>query len=204
MPRKFLKGILIFFCLAGFAGCSTAKDVKIRTYKQDKKRVDQVVEGAVGNWENAPQAVSKQNKETRKMYFLEFSKEPAEPNMGLSDDGKMDTTVQSSERGIKDQDAIDDDSDMPVDEKEQVSPRARKKIELPSFKDDSYAEEREGDSGNQRFVDYKVTKNDTLQKISKKFYDSYSKWPQIYEANKDVLKSPDVLTPGVTLRIPMD
>lgn len=49
---------------------------------------------------------------------------------------------------------------------------------------------------------YTVEKNDTLQKISKKFYGTTKKWPKIYEANKDVLSGPDKLYPGQTLNIP--
>ncbi len=55
---------------------------------------------------------------------------------------------------------------------------------------------------NQDFEQYSVGKNDTLQKISKKFYNTTKKWPKIYEANKDILRTPDKLYPGQTLRIP--
>ena len=49
---------------------------------------------------------------------------------------------------------------------------------------------------------YVVQKNDTLQKISHKFYGTTRKWNLLYKANKDVLKSPDKLHPGVELLIP--
>jgi len=55
---------------------------------------------------------------------------------------------------------------------------------------------------DQNFESYTVGKNDTLQKISKKFYGTTKKWPKIYEANKDVLRSPDKLYAGQTLKIP--
>jgi nucleoid-associated protein YgaU len=55
----------------------------------------------------------------------------------------------------------------------------------------------------QSFQEYTVEKGDTLQKISKKFYDSYSKWPGIYEANKDVIADPNNIKPGIVLQIPM-
>lgn len=55
---------------------------------------------------------------------------------------------------------------------------------------------------NQSFEKYTVGKNDTLQKISKKFYGTTKKWMKIYEANKDVLHSPDKLYSGQTLKIP--
>lgn len=58
------------------------------------------------------------------------------------------------------------------------------------------------DNANQDFEQYSVGKNDTLQKISKKFYNTTKKWPKIYEANKDILHTPDKLYPGQTLKIP--
>lgn len=52
---------------------------------------------------------------------------------------------------------------------------------------------------NQKYV---VGKNDTLQKISKKFYGTTKKWVKIYAANTDVLKGPDKVYPGQILNIP--
>ncbi|MBN2830650.1 MAG: LysM peptidoglycan-binding domain-containing protein [Candidatus Omnitrophica bacterium] len=52
------------------------------------------------------------------------------------------------------------------------------------------------------FQKYKVEKNDTLQKISQKFYGTTKKWPKIYEANRDTLKASDKLYPGQVLNIP--
>lgn len=49
---------------------------------------------------------------------------------------------------------------------------------------------------------YTVQKGDTLQKISMKFYGTTKKWKKLYDANRDVLKSPDRVYPGKTIRIP--
>lgn len=54
------------------------------------------------------------------------------------------------------------------------------------------------------FEEYKVQKNDTLQKISQKFYGTTKKWQRIYEFNRDVLKAPDKLYPGQSLNIPVE
>jgi LysM repeat protein len=54
------------------------------------------------------------------------------------------------------------------------------------------------------YKEYKVEKNDTLQKISQKFYGTTKKWNRIFEANKDRLKSANKLYPGQTIRIPED
>jgi nucleoid-associated protein YgaU len=49
---------------------------------------------------------------------------------------------------------------------------------------------------------YTVQKNDTLQKISQKFFGTTKKWMKIYEANKDVLKGPSKIYAGQVIKIP--
>jgi nucleoid-associated protein YgaU len=49
---------------------------------------------------------------------------------------------------------------------------------------------------------YTVVKGDSLSKIAKQYYGSANKWRQIYEANRDVIKDPDLIYPGQSLRIP--
>lgn len=55
----------------------------------------------------------------------------------------------------------------------------------------------------QAFEKYTVQKGDTLQKISQKFFGTTKKWTKIYEANRDVLKTPDKVYPGMVLNIPV-
>jgi nucleoid-associated protein YgaU len=43
---------------------------------------------------------------------------------------------------------------------------------------------------------------DTLGKIAKRYYGSADRWPEIYEANRDVLRDPNRLPVTVTIRIP--
>ena len=49
---------------------------------------------------------------------------------------------------------------------------------------------------------YVVVKGDTLSGIAKREYGNANKWRSIYEANKDVIKDPDLIYPGQQLRIP--
>lgn len=49
---------------------------------------------------------------------------------------------------------------------------------------------------------YTVKKGDSLSKIAREFYGEASKYPQIFEANKPMLKDPDLIYPGQMLRIP--
>ncbi len=47
-----------------------------------------------------------------------------------------------------------------------------------------------------------VKAGDTLSKIAKEMYGDAGKYPQIFEANKPMLKDPDKIYPGQVLRIP--
>ena len=49
---------------------------------------------------------------------------------------------------------------------------------------------------------YTVVKGDNLSKISKQYYGDANKYTKIFEANKPMLKSPDLIYPGQVLRIP--
>lgn len=51
-------------------------------------------------------------------------------------------------------------------------------------------------------VFYVVQKGDSLSKIAKAHYGDPMKYPQIFEANRPLLKDPDEIYPGQTLRIP--
>ncbi|MDH3207880.1 MAG: peptidoglycan-binding protein LysM [Gemmatimonadota bacterium] len=51
-------------------------------------------------------------------------------------------------------------------------------------------------------VFYTVQKGDTLGKIAKEQLGAASRYPEIFEANKPLLKDPNKIYPGQTLRIP--
>ncbi|MEM1322434.1 MAG: peptidoglycan-binding protein LysM [Bacteroidota bacterium] len=49
---------------------------------------------------------------------------------------------------------------------------------------------------------YTVKRGDSLSKIAKRFYGDAMKYKVIFEANQPMLKSPDLIYPGQSLRIP--
>lgn len=49
---------------------------------------------------------------------------------------------------------------------------------------------------------YTVQAGDTLTRISSKVYGESGRWTEIFEANRDLLPSPNALKPGQVLRIP--
>lgn len=49
---------------------------------------------------------------------------------------------------------------------------------------------------------YVIEKGDTLSAIAKKYYGKASEYPRIFEANREVIKDPDLIFPGQKIRIP--
>lgn len=49
---------------------------------------------------------------------------------------------------------------------------------------------------------YVVVKGDSLSKIASGQYGDAHQWRRIYEANRDLIKDPDLIYPGQQLRIP--
>ena len=49
---------------------------------------------------------------------------------------------------------------------------------------------------------YTVVSGDSLSKISKKILGNAGRWKEIWEANKDQIKNPDLIHPGQVLKIP--
>jgi nucleoid-associated protein YgaU len=49
---------------------------------------------------------------------------------------------------------------------------------------------------------YTIASGDSLSKIAKHFYGDANRWREIFEANRDVIKNPDLIYPGQTIKIP--
>lgn len=51
---------------------------------------------------------------------------------------------------------------------------------------------------------YVIEKGDTLWAIAKKYLGNGARHPEIFEANREVIKDPDLIYPGQKIRIPLD
>lgn len=49
---------------------------------------------------------------------------------------------------------------------------------------------------------YTIEKGDSLWKIAQEFYGNGNDYPKLFEANKEVIKDPDLIYPGQKIRIP--
>ncbi len=50
---------------------------------------------------------------------------------------------------------------------------------------------------------YTIVKGDTLSAIAKRHYGDASQYPRIFEANREVIKDPDLIFVGQKIRIPL-
>lgn len=49
---------------------------------------------------------------------------------------------------------------------------------------------------------YTIESGDSLSKIAKEFYGNAMDYPKLFEANKEVIKDPDLIYPGQKIRVP--
>ena len=186
MPKNVWKILAGFTPLIFLVGCG----VQAKNYVQVKERVDQEIAGNAGYLTGTPsQEDRSQIRKTRKVYVLEVSKvdNTNEEDMTAANSS---TAPRSSYEGVE--------TSYPSDNAPEP---AQQRIVLPNFDEETPQAESEA-VGPTSPTDYTVMKDDTLQKISKKFYDSYSKWPKIYKANKEKIGDPNRIKPGITITIP--
>lgn len=159
-PRSIYQATFLGALALFFYGCGSS-GINVRTYAEDRPRVDQEISG-MGNagyiGGSMQSSTLTQRKTTRKVYVMEVSK------------------------GTGNIKPVEDGETSPGDSQDRAGGAAKA----------------------EHFVPYTVEKDDTLQKISQKFYNSYGQWTRIYEANKSVIPNPDRIKPGTVLQIPMD
>jgi nucleoid-associated protein YgaU len=59
-------------------------------------------------------------------------------------------------------------------------------------------------AATQRVEFYEIVSGDTLSAIAKRYYGKASEYPRIFEANREVIKNPDLIYVGQKIRIPLD
>jgi nucleoid-associated protein YgaU len=190
------KAVLLQLGLAGLvlvvAGCASTGSggVETRAYISDKARVDQNMEG--GNYGYVTGTPVKPDTSTmsksRKVYVLEFTKNP-------------DVTPEDLRREVPPAQPVR------INVPERRQPAAVETYRAPApivIERGSYndVEEIKEVPASKTPTEYVIEKGDTLQKISKKVYNTYKNWYKIYEANKDIIADPNRIKPGLTIRIP--
>ncbi len=179
---------LLLILVVTAAGCG---GMKAQSYVMTTNRVD--IENKSGNagYVGGKGQYQEPARKTRKVYVLELTKPIPEGEVK-----KVEEEIKSAPQQEVAQ------APAAAVEQQQEEPQ---RIVIPKIEDEPVAEtaaakvEEVGPATEQT---YTVLKDDTLQKIAKKFYGSYGKWIKIYEANKEKLKNPNVVRPGTVIVIP--
>jgi nucleoid-associated protein YgaU len=53
------------------------------------------------------------------------------------------------------------------------------------------------------YKSYTIVAGDSLSKIAKREYGNANDWSKIFEANRDIIKDPNKIFPGQTIKIPL-
>jgi nucleoid-associated protein YgaU len=190
MLTRFL-GLIVLLALS--TGCG----LRAQTYVMDKPRVGiEKGSGNAGYLSGTPVFVEPE-KRTRKVYVLEITKAIPE-----SEAKKIE-----QETSMVTQTAVEIPAAAPAASASAPSEHGSNKIVIPKIEEESASSATpmtaekaiEGPKGT---TTYTVQKDDTLQKIAKKYYGTYSAWLKIYNANKEKIKNPNFVRPGTVLTLP--
>lgn len=173
-----MKKAFAFFLMANilvlFAGCCS-----VNTKLIERERVDQQMSGNRGYLMGTPPPLG-ERRPTKKYYETQIEINPIGGHKTERKDEKTTANVTSINKPMQNVTSVN----KPMQEEETDI------TEIEITEEEEYST-------------YKVQKNETLQKISLKLFGTTKKWENIYEANKDTLKSPDKICPGMVIKIPM-
>jgi len=174
-----MKGLKLF-CLLGLALCFVLTGCVVRTYETTRDRVDQNLSGNRGYLKGEVPATTVQaaRKTTRSIRVVELEIHPP-----IRFEKAPKTKIIESE---------------PVSEKAEDREITGNRGYITQSIIPEIAEPIQ-----ENMVKYTVEKNETLQKISKKFYGTTKKWNKIYEANKNTMKGPNKIYPGQIIDVPV-
>lgn len=188
--------LMVCFVVGLIAGCSstrqtvtqtsaetsvTTRKIETNFYVEDRKRVDQEMKGNFGYLQGTPVPEDRsQYKDTRKIYVLEVTKN-VDKTVTMMNAEQLNAYQPSPSKPLPPMEEFDE-------------PEWTEPVAIPVIRQKSKEE---------YFEDYVIEEGDTLQKISKKFYGSYSQWLKIFETNNDVLKDPNRIKPGTKIKVPM-
>ncbi len=182
MTARFWVWILCFALIVSY-GCGLKKP---KFYAVDRPRVDQANMGNAGYVKNEGKGTdSIAGRSTRRIYVLEFEKK------------------NQSVAGAQKKSADNASAQMGEASAQQAVPASDETLSSRNT-DEAASSEPTGSVSAGNATEYTVEKDDTLQKISKKVYGSFGKWTKIYDANKEKIKNPNFVKPGVILTIPQE
>ena len=175
-----MRSFIVLMGIVFLTGCL------VRTYTIERQRIDTEVRGNRGYLGGRPKAQMRKDRlgPKRKITVVEMELGSHQPRK------EKKAGIRAARSGVF-------ENEQSYSESERVEVR---ELEVTQAANVEYFDSSE--VGEQGFRYYTVQENDTLQKISSKFYGTTKKWNSIYEENKEILKTADKIYPGLRLKIP--
>jgi len=186
-----MKKIIVFLGLFFISGCL------FRTYTVERERQNTDVSGnqgyLMGEAKGEPKKSRLGKTRTTKVFEFEFGRGKEDKNQTKPDSFLSETNSTYNE-SKESSNLVNSDIDQEIfSEEKEINLELDREFDLNEEIDDVRPE----------YLNYKIEKNDTLQKISKKFFGTTREWKMIYELNKDIIKNPNRVYPGKTIKIPL-
>jgi len=144
------------------------------------------------------------------MGLLDFAADIGKKLFGDDDDdagGKIQEHIEEDNPGVENLKVVVEDGVAKVSGKAEDQSAWEKAILMAGNVfgiNKVHADELEVPSTDQKVEYYEIKSGDTLWAIAEKFLGNGAKYTEIFEANKEVIKNPDLIYPGQKIRIPME
>ena len=160
MSNRLWKAMLVVVLVVSFAGCG----IRPRVYSKQQERVDQEIGGNYGFSDKNPKPPAP--KKTRQVFVLELVKDkPQEKQVSVSSEEGVEPVAEE----ISSADSSEaTDGDVAADSTTNFADNESNTSVAP-------AETSEAAPAGNLPTEYTVKKDDTMQKIAKKFYGSFNK-----------------------------
>jgi nucleoid-associated protein YgaU len=182
MNKKMLQALVTLVFVMFCSGCT------VRTYTVMKDRVDQELPGNRGFFGGGSPPQASAPKKQRRIIVIEIEKgSPIKPKS----ESKTEAPQEEGYAGPENLGYVIGTAPQ-KNKQASVSP-TNVDLELGDIT-----------QGEPAYSEYEVKTGDTLQKISKQFYGTYKNWNTIFQANKEKIKDPNGIRPGLKLLIPKE
>ncbi len=143
------------------------------------------------------------------MGLFDFAKDLGKKLFSGDDDPaeKIKDHIESANPGIKDLSVKYDDGKVALSGKAESQEAMEKAVLMAGNVKgvtDVTADGMEYPPEEKKVEYYTIVKGDTLSGIAKKFLGNAMDYPKIFEANREVIKDPDLIYVGQKIRIPLD
>lgn len=150
------------------------------------------------------EAKKQQEEARRRQQEAEERRKKAEEERQKAEVAKAQLEKDRKEKELAEVQRQAEEAKRQAEEAQRQAEEAKRQAEVAKKQEEEAKKRREEEAAAAAAVDrtYVVKKGDSLSKISMQFYGTQNRWKDIYEANKDKIKNPDLIYPDQEFVIP--